>query len=86
MSGSGTVARVAAEMGRQYIGVDISHEYCEIARKRVKLIENAPTLFIVEEPGIEYNETTKKEAQPHTAVLQNGGFSGKLKGSASIKP
>jgi DNA modification methylase len=85
MSGSGTVARVAAEMGRQYIGVDISHEYCDIARKRVKLIENAPTLFVVEEPEIEYNETTEKEAQPLTGVLQNGGFSAKLNGSASIK-
>lgn len=38
MSGSGTTARVACEMGRQYIGIDISHEYCEIARKRVKRI------------------------------------------------
>jgi DNA modification methylase len=51
MSGSGTTARVACEMGRKYIGIDISHEYCEIARKRVKAIENAPTLFIVEEPS-----------------------------------
>lgn len=50
MSGSGTTARVAAEMGRNYIGIDISHEYCELARKRVKLIEMQPRLFIVEEP------------------------------------
>lgn len=84
MSGSGTVARVATEMGRQYIGVDISHEYCDIARQRVKLIENAPTLFILEEPQTEYNAETE-EAQPLTGVLQNGGFSGKLNGSSSIK-
>lgn len=63
MSGSGTVARVATEMGRQYIGVDISHEYCDIARKRVRQIENAPTLFFVEEPQEKYTEETE-EAQP----------------------
>lgn len=50
MSGSGTTARVAAEMGRKYIGIDISSEYCEIARARIKNIESNPTLFIVEEP------------------------------------
>lgn len=60
MSGSGTVARVAAEMGRQYIGVDISHEYCDIARNRVRQIENAPTLFFVEEPQEKYSEETEE--------------------------
>lgn len=50
MIGSGTTARVAAEMGRKYIGIDISSEYCEIARERIKNIESNPTLFIVEEP------------------------------------
>lgn len=48
MCGSGTTARVACEMGRQYIGIDISHEYCEMARKRVKLIEMQPKLFQIE--------------------------------------
>ncbi|MGC4129755.1 MAG: site-specific DNA-methyltransferase [Bergeyella sp.] len=54
MSGSGTTARVAVEMGRNYIGIDISPEYCEIARERVKLIESQPTLFVVEEEQAEY--------------------------------
>jgi hypothetical protein len=44
-------ARVAVEMGRNYIGIDIRHEYCEFARKRVKLIEMQLRLFIVEELG-----------------------------------
>lgn len=48
MCGSGTTPRVACEMGRKYIGIDISHEYCEIARKRVKLVADAPALFILE--------------------------------------
>ena len=50
MSGSGTTARVAAEMGRKYIGIDISHEYCRLAKQRIKLIEMQPRLFFVEEP------------------------------------
>ena len=59
MSGSGTTARVACEMGRQFIGIDISREYCELARQRVKQIENAPTLFVVEEPNEEYLAETE---------------------------
>lgn len=35
MCGSGTTPRVAEEMGRNYIGVDISSEYVKIARKRI---------------------------------------------------
>lgn len=49
MCGSGTTPRVACEMGRKYIGIDISHEYCVMARNRVKLIEQQPALFIIEE-------------------------------------
>jgi site-specific DNA-methyltransferase (adenine-specific) len=35
MVGSGTTAIVAKEMGRDYIGIDVSKEYCELARKRI---------------------------------------------------
>ena len=48
MSGSGTTARVACEMGRNYIGIDISSEYCKIARERVRLIEIQPRLMFNE--------------------------------------
>lgn len=54
MSGSGTTARVAVEMGRNYVGIDISPEYCEMARERIKLIESQPALFVVEEEQEEY--------------------------------
>lgn len=33
--GSGTTAVVAQRLGRQYVGIDINSEYCEIARKRL---------------------------------------------------
>jgi DNA modification methylase len=49
MCGSGTTPRVACEMGRNYIGLDISPDYCTLARERVRLIEMQPALFILEE-------------------------------------
>ena len=49
MCGSGTTARVACEIGRKFIGIDISPAYCKIARQRIKLIENKPALFAAEE-------------------------------------
>lgn len=42
MCGSGTTCRVAAELQRRYIGIDISHEYVELARQR--LLNSAPQL------------------------------------------
>jgi site-specific DNA-methyltransferase (adenine-specific) len=35
MAGSGTTLKMAMELGRQYIGIEISAEYCEIIRKRL---------------------------------------------------
>ena len=55
MAGSGTTPRVAYEMGRNYIGIEISHEYCKIARERIKQLESQPTLFFVEEEAPTYN-------------------------------
>jgi len=38
MCGSGTTCKMAKENGRKYIGIDVSEEYCEIARRRIKAI------------------------------------------------
>ena len=38
MCGSGTTCKMAKENGRKYIGIDVSKEYCEIARNRIKAI------------------------------------------------
>ena len=36
MCGSGTTLKMAAENNRNYIGIDISEEYCAIARERIE--------------------------------------------------
>lgn len=48
MNGSGTTCISALKLGRNYIGVDISDEYCEIARNRIKNYEEQPRLFLEE--------------------------------------
>lgn len=39
MCGSGTTCIAAKQMGRDFLGIDISHEYCEISRERIKNAE-----------------------------------------------
>jgi len=45
MCGSGTTCKVANKHGRNYIGIDISEEYCKIARNRLKM-ENAQQISL----------------------------------------
>ena len=39
MNGSGTTTKMAAILKRRYIGIDISGEYCEIARQRIRAVD-----------------------------------------------
>lgn len=45
-SGSGTTAKMAMLEGRNYCGIDISEEYCEIARKRLEQAQAQQSLFV----------------------------------------
>lgn len=38
-NGSGTTCVAAKKLGRRYIGIDISEEYCQIARERLKAVD-----------------------------------------------
>lgn len=40
--GTGTVAVVAARTGRHFIHIDISEEYCQLAKKRLATAEQLP--------------------------------------------
>jgi len=40
MCGSGTTCKMALKLDRHYIGIDVSEEYCKIARERIR-IENS---------------------------------------------
>jgi site-specific DNA-methyltransferase (adenine-specific) len=44
-SGSGTTVASAEKLARNYIGIEISEEYCEIARKRVQEAKDSMGLF-----------------------------------------
>jgi site-specific DNA-methyltransferase (adenine-specific) len=39
MCGSGTTLKMAKKLNRNYIGIDISQEYCDIANQRLEIIE-----------------------------------------------
>ena len=51
MCGSGTTCRVAAESDRNYIGIDISHEYVKMARQRIINNEQQLRLMLEEDPA-----------------------------------
>lgn len=48
--GSGTTAVAAKRAGRHFLGVEISPEYCAIARRRVAETEAQPALIVAPEP------------------------------------
>ena len=40
--GSGTTGVTATKLGRRYVGIDISPEYCRLAEERLKGIDTNP--------------------------------------------
>lgn len=57
MCGSGTTCRVAKKLGRNYIGIDVSEKYCQIARQRLRI------------PGIAPASIDKKSSQKEFAIF-----------------
>ena len=49
MCGSGTTCKVAHQLGRNFIGIDISSEYCNIARNRIANIKISSPLLPFEQ-------------------------------------
>lgn len=41
MCGSGTTCKAALQLGRNFIGIDISHEYCRIAKDRLGQLDES---------------------------------------------
>jgi len=37
--GSGTTCVAAKKLGRRYLGIDISEEYCQVARDRLEAVD-----------------------------------------------
>jgi len=44
-NGAGTTTVVAKRLNRKYIGIDISDEYCKVAKKRIEDLKNKMGLF-----------------------------------------
>lgn len=48
-NGVGTTTLVAYKLGRKYIGIDISEDYCKTAEKRLKHEQSQMSLFSFKE-------------------------------------
>ena len=69
--GSGSTLVAAARLGRHFLGIEISADYCKIARERIALVENQGVLF---------ERTTKmhQEALDYTGPDTKGATMGEL--------
>lgn len=67
--GSGTTAVAAKQLGRAYVGIDVSKEYCRLAEERILQIQ--PSLFdSVEYDGAEGEKEEGEEAQMQPRLLE----------------
>jgi site-specific DNA-methyltransferase (adenine-specific) len=51
MAGSGTTGKMALKNGRNFVGIDLSEKYLEIAKKRIDLVLEPESLPIADKPS-----------------------------------
>ncbi len=69
--GSGTTALAALNLGRQYIGIEISQKYCEMAEKRIAaLAEQHNSLPNLDTPSLATPDSTEQKIPllPHSLI------------------
>ncbi len=68
--GSGSTAVAAVQEGRQFVGYDISAEYCDWARERVAATEPRPLIQITPEPKVRRTYPRRRKVAAGVPVLQ----------------
>ena len=63
--GTGAACVAAANLGRRYIGIDISADYCEIARQRVKYEGLDPEAIYLPRINVKRPDALKNKRQMH---------------------
>jgi site-specific DNA-methyltransferase (adenine-specific) len=79
MCGSGTVCKVAKALGRYFIGIDISTEYCRIASARVSKTERRATQDVLQ---LELSHCHREDEVLATSGL-GGGTSERSRGQSA---
>ncbi len=63
MCGSGTTCKAARQLGRNYIGIDISHEYCKIAIERLDQLSEPQEVLPFDAANKSFQRTRQKAAR-----------------------
>jgi DNA modification methylase len=61
-NGSGTTSKVSKILNRNFIGIELNKEYCEIAKERLKI----PTIAIQKQPQVKDKRVFKEEKTKKT--------------------
>jgi len=70
--GAGTTGVVAVEEGREYIGIDINSDYCELAKKRLSNVAQQLLLFSGGVENGDYEKSTDNEQCEEKGLAVSG--------------
>lgn len=80
--GSGTTAVVAKRLGRHFLGIELSPDYAQLARKRVRLA-SVPNSFTCSNRAFNYRSSRRTKTMPltcmNTSKRELGFSSGKVR-------